>query len=91
MIVTGSMTPIHIVQLNHGKVPLHIHIHHIIESGHIAMERPSEVTDTTGFAFLQKEIQQAIIDETFLECFDTLTTTNGVEKVIVNVIYLKIL
>ena len=91
MIVTGSMTPIHIVQLNHGKVPLYVHIHYIVESCHIPMERPSEVADTTGFTFLQKKIQQAIVNETFLECFDTLTATNGVKEIVIDIIYLKIL
>ena len=91
MIVTGSMLPIHVVQLDHGEVPFHIHVQYIIECSHIAMERPTEVTNTSCFTFLQKEIEQAIVDETFLEGFDTLTTTNRVEEIIVDIIHLKIL
>ena len=91
MVVTRCMLPIHVVQLDHGEVPFHIHIHHIIECSHIAVERPTEITDTSCFTFLQEEVKQTIVDESFLEGFDTLTTTDRVEEIVVDIIHLKIL
>ena len=91
MVVARSMLPVHIVELDHGEIPLHIHSQHVIECLHIAMERPSEVTDASGFAFLQEEIEQTIVDKSFLKCFDALTATNGVEEIVIDIIHLKVL
>ena len=91
MIVARCMTPIHIIKLNHGKIPFHIHRQDIIKNLYISVERPTEVSNSACFAFLQEEIQQAIVDEAFLKGINALATTNGMEKIIVNVIHLKVL
>ena len=85
------MTPIEVVHLYLNEVPMVfiIVVKQVVESADITMITESEVTNSLGLALLEKEVQQAIIEETTFQSINA-TAADRVQQVVVDVIHLQL-
>ena len=86
-----GIVPVEIVQLYLYKVPvvLVMQRNDLIEHRLFAVERETEVTDTTRLALLHQIVHNAIIDVTAIEFVHS--AANSVQQVIVEIVHLQFL
>ena len=82
-IVSGRMSPIHVIELDLHEVPMYlfVHLQHTIEHFNIAMKGPAEMPDSSPFPFFEQEIEHPILYETPVEQVHS-AATYAVQEVI---------
>ena len=63
----------------------------MVEHLDIAVERPAEVTDATRFTLLEQVVQDAIVDETFVEGLNALAPTEVMQQGVIQIVGLQLL
>ena len=89
-----GVVPVDIVHLYLCEVPVVLVVegHHLVELALLAVERPAEVADAAGLAFLEEEVKDTVVDEAFLKVtLAILHAAEGVEQVVVDVVDLQVL
>ncbi len=89
-----GIAPVDIVHLYLRKIPMIFVMksHHLVELILSAMERPTQVADTSSLAFLHEEIKDTVVDEALLKVtLAILHAAKGMEQVIIDVVYLQFL
>ena len=80
------MLPVHIIHLYLHEIPmiLLMQFHEFVEDLLPAVERKTQITDSSCLTLCQKEIQQSVIYISVLEYF--IGTAYGMEKIVVEII-----
>ena len=91
-VTSRCVLPVGIVQLNLHEVPVHLVVHGQcpVEFLFCTVERPAQVTNTSGFALLEQEVEQTVVKETALQAAFS-GSTQHVQQVIVDVVHLQVL
>ena len=81
------MAPVQIVHLYLRKVPVVfiLTVEQPVEGTHIAMIREAQMPDAAGLAFLEQEVEKAVVQEPAFQTIDT-ATTNTMQQIIVNIV-----
>ena len=84
-----GIVPVQVVQLYLNKIPMVFFMtgHHLVEHRFLSMERETQVTDTTSFAFLLQEVHDAVVYIASVELVHT--TAYSVQQVVVDIVHLQ--
>ena len=86
------MTPIEVVHLNLGKIPvvLVLVIEQVVKHADVTVVGEAQVTNASGLALPQQELEQAIVEEAGFECINS-ASANAMEQIIIDMLNPKIL